>query len=289
MKQSVFQLHPLIPLFYFGWMIGVGMLTNHIFLLAWMIAFAALYLGLFGGGKSLRMALIASVPVALFAILIEPILVHNGSTVFFTLFGFPIYSESISCGLSITGTLLCVVLWFGCLFKAIDGDQLTYLFGKAFPMICLSLCMSFRFLPLFYRRYKEIALVRGKQKEKNTLREKGRNFAERLAILLSWSLESSLSMAGAMKGRGFGLTRRTQYAFYPFQKRDLFFFIWLLFWGGWMIPAIAAGRYHMAFYPVLSFPHIEWMDITTLGMMLVSPLVWMLWEECRWKWYEWRA
>lgn len=156
------------------------------------------------------------------------------------------------------GILLASVLtWCELFGRTLDADRLVELFGGAAPRLGLFLSMTFRFIPLLRRRFREIrdgqiALGRGAAGRSSF--GKLRDLAKSLEILLAWSLSSSLETADAMAGRGYGLSGRTRYSLIRFRRRD----------GAWMAAALACatvivtaavrGDLHTVFYPHYAAP-----------------------------------
>ena len=54
--------------------------------------------------------------------------------------------------------LSAIVIWFMSFNIVMSADKLIYLFGKAAPVLGLTLSMVFRFIPLLQARYREISM-----------------------------------------------------------------------------------------------------------------------------------
>lgn len=230
-KSSFSSFHPLVSFAYFVAVLGLGMFSMHPLILALTVATGAAYTFLLGGGKALRDALLVSLPLLVFTVLLNPLFNHRGATVLFYLNDNAVTLEAILYGLAAASMLVGVILWFGCFGRIVTADKFIYLFGRVLPSISLVLSMCLRYIPMLRQRYRQIAegqrcmgRVYGARQPIRRLRQ----VAREVSILIAWSLESSIETSDSMEARGYGLPGRTSFHIFRFTRRD-----------GWALAVIA--------------------------------------------------
>ena len=84
--------------------------------------------------------------------------------------------------------------------------------------------MIMRLIPNFQKKAVQIASAReciGKAGDAGTKREKIENGMTVLSTLTTWALEGGIITADSMRSRGYGTGKRTNFAIYRFDKRDI--------------------------------------------------------------------
>ena len=84
--------------------------------------------------------------------------------------------------------LSAIVIWFMSFNIVMSADKLIYLFGKAAPVLGLTLSMVFRFIPLLQARYREISMGQRCMGRHMTggFMAKLRQTCKEISILISW-------------------------------------------------------------------------------------------------------
>jgi ABC-type cobalt transport system, permease component CbiQ and related transporters len=184
--------------------------------------------------------------------------------------------------------LVSVIIWFVSFNTIMSADKLIFIFGKAAPVLGLTLSMIFRYIPLLKNRFQEIkmgqaCLGRGEQKG---FVAKMRQFGKEVSILISWSLESSIESADSMEARGYGLKGRTSFHLYKFTRRDTTLLVLMLVLGAIVIVGCILGKTSVYFYPVYVVGSFDLMTAVTLAayvLLLALPMILDIQGEVRWK------
>ena len=274
--------HPACNLIYFAFVIGIAMFSNRpCFVTASFLA-AFMYSTLLGGIKQIKMNLLLSIPVTVLMTCINALFTHNGATVLFYINGGRITLEAIVFGLAASGILISVVIWFTCFGKTISADKLIYIFGKAVPVIGLTLSMIFRFIPLLKERYREIRMG-----QKAMGRNKGfRQTMKELSILVSWSLEASIETADSMESRGYGLKGRSSFHLFRITRRDRVFMAFTLLAGGLSSAACIMGRTDIYYYPEIRGGNMDmftYLSFAAYIILMLLPAAIDIYGERKWQ------
>jgi len=286
------EYHPWVNLVYFGLVIGITMFSMSPWFLAGTFILAWFYSLLLKGRAALRLNLVFVFWIVVVMALINVLFTHDGETVLFYLHGNRITAEALIYGVSAAVMLSAVLIWFTSFNCVMTAEKLIFLFGRAAPVLGLTLSMIFRYIPLLRMRYGEISmgqkcLGRGEAGEKKPplgvrLRQAGKN----ASILISWSLESSIESADSMEARGYGLRGRTSFNLYRFSRRDTAMMIWLCALGALCILGCALHKTEAWFYPVYKLHPFDGMTAVSLLafiLMAATPLVMDIAGELRWK------
>lgn len=286
------EYHPWVNLVYFGLVIGITMFSMSPWFLAGTFILAWFYSLLLKGRAALRLNLVFVFWIVVVMALINVLFTHDGETVLFYLHGNRITAEALIYGVSAAVMLSAVLIWFTSFNCVMTAEKLIFLFGRAAPVLGLTLSMIFRYIPLLRARYGEISmgqkcLGRGEAGEKKPplgvrLRQAGKN----ASILISWSLESSIESADSMEARGYGLRGRTSFNLYRFSRRDTAMMIWLCALGALCILGCALHKTEAWFYPVYKLHPFDGMTAVSLLafiLMAATPLVMDIAGELRWK------
>ena len=211
---------------------------------------------------------------------INPLFSHRGETILFRLpTGNPVTLESIMFGLAAGFILGEVLLWFSAFNQIMTDDKLTSSIGKVAPTISMIVSMVFRFIPKYMRFAKETRNIQeanhfeGESKLKNSMNV--------YSITATWALESSIDTADAMKARGYGKRKRTNYHNYKFEFRDLLLILWMVALSVMIIFGITKGEMRTTFYPGLTDKESP----IVLGcyiLLCITPIIINIWEGLRW-------
>ena len=187
--------HPLVNLLYFVFVIGITMFSLSPYFLAVTLLFSWLYSILLKGKKGIKMNLAMGISILVIMTVVNLFFNNNGETVLLYINTNRITAESIGYGIAGGIMLLSVVVWFSCFNVIMSSDKLIYLFGKAAPVLGLTLSMIFRFIPLLQSRFAEISIGQkcmGRGHDQGSLIKRARQFTKEISILIAWSLEASI-------------------------------------------------------------------------------------------------
>lgn len=254
-KDTFAEYNPIVSFLYFAFMLGFTMVLRHPSAQAISIACAFCY-SLFGDSlRKTASALRAGLLLLLITALINPVFNHAGvTTLFYLKNGNPVTLESLLYGLSAGAMLLCALLWFRSFNRVMTSDKLVYLFGRLIPALSLVLSMALRFVPRFTEQFKKVSEAQaalGRDTENGSLFRRLKNALAVFSAVVTWSLESSVETADIMKGRGYGLARRSSFSIYKFDSRDRLAVIFILLCGAVVFAGIAANGFAFQYFPVI--------------------------------------
>ena len=222
MKDSFFNLHPLVSLTFFAAVIAFSMFIMQPVCLGITLVCALLNALHLSGGKTAGLTLKFLLPMTVMITVVNPLFNHRGATVLcYFPWGNPLTLESVLYGFASALLISAVALWFSCVNSVMTSDKLIFLFGSVAPSLSLVLSMAMRFLPRFTARFKQVrqaqaCLSAGSQ----SLVGRFRAGVRVMGIMVSWSFENAIDTSDSMKSRGYGLKGRTAFAIYRFHRRD---------------------------------------------------------------------
>lgn len=284
--------HPLVNLVFFVLVTGVTMFSMSPLFLAVTFIGAWTYSLLLKGRSALKMNLTLSIVMVFIMVLINMLFNNNGATALFYIHTGRVTLESMTYGLAGGVMLVSVILWFSCFNVIMTSDKLIYLFGKAAPVLGLTLSMIFRFIPLLQSRFAEISLGQkcmGRSHSSGSLLKRARQLSKEISILVAWSLEASIESADSMEARGYGLRGRTSFHLFKFSSRDTAALIVMVSAG--MVTALAAatGRTGMYFYPAVVWPRIDVLTaagLISFAVLAAAPIIIDIAGEFKWKQFD---
>lgn len=289
--QAFSNIHPFVTLVYFLSILLISMFVNNpVFSLISLAGAGSFAVLLAGKNNSLR-DLKFYLPLFLIVSITNPLFSHNGNTVLFNLCDIPIIFESLIYGMVFGVILISVMLWCKSYNVIMTSDKFIYIFGKAVPKLSLIVTMSLRFVPMLKRQLHNINRT---QKaiglySSNKYFDKLKNSCNVLLILIGWSLENSVEVAGSMKARGYGLKGRTNYSVYKFGKKDIIVFLFLISLIIVTVIGIYRGYTAFEYYPVLSKISVCTGSVVTYTMFAILaflPVIIELEGNIRWSFYK---
>ena len=170
---------------------------------------------------------------------------------------------------------------------AMTSDKLIYLFGKAAPVLGLTLSMIFRFIPLLKSRFREIKMGQqcmGRHTEGGAF-AKTRQLCKEVSILISWSLEASIETSDSMEARGYGLHSRTSFHLFKMSPTDWMVLTAVLITGSISATGCMLGKTSIYFYPVIQFAEWDVLRVITLisfALLLAVPMILDITGERKW-------
>ena len=223
-KDEFATYNPITNIVFFLGAIIMGMFFLHPVYVAASILTGVIYLITLKKRKALRELLLMLVMFVVLSI-INPIFDRLGGTVLFWLFKKPYTLEALIYGMTLGGMAVAILCWFACYNAIMTSDKFIYIFGKVIPAVSLILSMILRLIPNLSRKTRQIAAARsciGKAGSSSASRmEKIRNGTLILSTLTSWSLEGGIITADSMRSRGYGTGKRTTFAKYRFDARNI--------------------------------------------------------------------
>lgn len=242
--------HPAVNLIFYAFAIGITMFSNGPCFLAVTFIFSFIYSVLLGGFKQIKVNLLFMIPIVILMTVINTLFTHNGATVLFYINDGRITLEALVFGFASSILLTSVIVWFASFNVIMSSDKLIYVFGKAAPVLGLTLSMIFRFIPFLKERYREIhqgQICMGR--EGGSLMMKVRNLCKEVSILISWSLEAAIETSDSMEARGYGLKGRTSFHLFKITRRDILLLTVVLITGIITAAACIMGYTDIYYYP----------------------------------------
>ena len=254
MKQIAFSgYHPAVTLVYFLLVLLCTMCLMHPAVLGLSLLGALCLAGLCKGARVVARQMVYLLPLIGFTAFANALLVREGETVWFRLFGrFPLTVESAIYGLAAGSMLAATFLWLSSFNKIMSTDKLLFLFAGRAPHLALLLTMSLGFLPKLRRQWRQVATAQagvGRSLHHGSLGQRFENSAAILSVMLTWSLEQAADTADSMKSRGYGLPNPSSFSRYHLEQRDIALLLFSLLCGGLIAVGWRFSGLGWSFYP----------------------------------------
>jgi len=280
--------HPMVNFIFYVFVIGITMFSMSPVFLAATLCFSWAYSVLLKGTAGIKSNLLFTIPLFLIMAVVNTLFTHNGRTVLFYINGLRITLEAFCYGLAAAAMLSAIVIWFMSFNLVMSADKLIYLFGKAAPVLGLTLSMVFRFIPLLKARYHEISMGQRCMGRHLTggFMAKLRQTCKEISILISWSLEASIETSDSMEARGYGLPGRTSFHLFKLSWTDKLLLGVILITGGVTTLGCALGKTSIYFYPTIMLPVWDPLMVLTLlsfCALAALPLILDLMGERKWQ------
>jgi len=258
---------------------------NPLVLIISFISSLIFYLILDGWIKFLKYLLVI-LPIGLIIALTNPLFVHRGETILFTIKNLDITYEALIYGFSVAMMLVSIITWFKCYNKVVTMDKFVYLFGGIFPTIATTISMGIAFIPRFIEKGKKINIA-----QKN-LGLYGHGFKSQMKLnlrifssLISWGLENSIDTADSMSSRGYGLKGKTRFSLFRYTFNDflltLIFILLMIF----IIIGSILKYLEFEYYPTLSNLRIDTISVLlyiSISLFMLIPTAIELKEAIKW-------
>lgn len=275
-SAAFYRAHPLLNFTYFAFVIGITMFSMHPAFLLASFGLSWCYSILLRGKQAIRFNGLVLLPAVVLMTLFNTLNVHNGVTVLFYLNENRITLEAIVYGLASAVMLTSVIIWFSCFGTIVTADKFIYLFGRAAPVLALTLSMVMRYIPLLRNRFREVAAGQrcmGRGLKGTSWLGRIRQFGKELSILIAWSLEASIESADSMEARGYGLHGRTSFHLFRFAGGELWLLAAMVLLGGVTTAACAMGETSIYYYPAILLPRFSAVQAAGLGAYLALMLL----------------
>lgn len=219
------DINPVSSTVYYLFVTVITMFSMNPIILAISLLFAVLTYSLWG--KADKKAHIFSLILFLIMAVLNPLVVHNGATPLFYLNDRPFTLEAVLYGITAAGMITAALYWLRSFSRMMTVDKLLYLFSRFSPKLSLILSMAIRYVALFRQRYRKITDTQkalGLYKDNNLIDAiYGRMRV--FSILITWAIENGIVTASSMDARGYGAHRRTSYAHYKMNGKDVLFIL----------------------------------------------------------------
>lgn len=282
--------HPIVNFLYFFCVIGLTMVLMHPVTLGISLVSAISYVFILKGKKAAFLGIGSAFIAMLLISVINPLFNHAGmTTITYLPSGNPLTAESFYYGISAGAMLTAVLLYFSCYNAVMTSDKFIYLFGKLIPALSLVISMTLRFIPNFISRLREITKIQktlGRDVTQGSLKKRFMCAIKIMSILITWSLESTIETADSMKSRGYGLSGRTAYSIFCFDRRDLKAVLWILCFVIVTICAFGFGVLHYSYFPSFKTEELTTLSLamhTSYLLLCMTPIIIELREAYRWK------
>ena len=281
--------HPLINFIYFTAVIVFSMIFVHPICLVTSLLCSVMYSIILNGKKALKFIAML-LPLMLISALINPAFNHEGVNVIAYLpSGNPLTLESILYGIVAASMVAMVICWFSCFNKIMTSDKFIYLFGRIIPSLSLILSMTFRFVPKFKEQVQEVSNAQksmGRDTSEGSVFARVKNSIRILSAVITWSLENAIDTSDSMKSRGYGLTGRTAYSNYVFDKRDVTALIYLAVTITYFLIGTLLGKINYRYFPSMRGTDMSFYSTSifiSYIMICIMPIIIEIWEELKWR------
>lgn len=207
-------------LFFAAVMVFAAIADHPAFLLLSFSGALSFYIAL-KGIKALRLFSAFLLPVWILVTLINSLTAGYGETLLFELFGKAVTLEALVYGAVSGCTFVSLSLWFFCWSEVIDEERFSFVFGKHFPAVSLTVMMILRFIPDMITDFSESFSVHKIRCGIDDRRRRLSAAINALSGVSAASLEKSIDTAVSMKSRGYGLKGKTRFSSFVFRKDDI--------------------------------------------------------------------
>lgn len=285
--------HPLVNFIYFLFVTGFSMFFMHPVCLACSLICAFIFSVMLRGRSAVKLNLMYMLPVMLLTALINPAFNHEGVTILEYLpSGNPLTLESIVYGAAAAFMLVSVICWFSCYNEVMTSDKFIYLFGKIIPSLSLILSMTLRFVPQFSAQLKETSKAQkclGRGITDGNIIKRIKHGVSIISIMITRSLENAIETADSMKARGYGLTGRTAFSIFTFDKRDKKALACISVLGLYTLFGSLCGGMYFRYFPSVKFKEPSLFGFSVFFayfLLCMYPIIIEIREAIKWKYIK---
>ena len=282
--------HPIVNFTYFAFVIGFSMFFMNPVCLVISFISAFCYSVILDGKKAVRTNLLYMLPVMITTALLNPLFNHQGITMLLYLpSGNPLTLESIIYGVSASVMLVTVICWFSCYNKVMTIDKFVYLFGRIMPSLSLVFSMTLRFVPKFSEQLKNVTKAQkciGRDLSSGGIIKRVKYGLAILSSMITWALENAIETSDSMKARGYGLSGRTAFSIFVFDKRDKLLLFVIVFSGLYILVGKIFGKLDFSYFPQITGEKISLYGISIFFIYLILcilPVIIEIREVLKWK------
>ncbi len=281
--------NPIVNFTYFLFVIGISMFVMHPVFLPVSLISSVITGIIYSGGKRACKTFLMILPMVICAMLINPLFNHKGQTILaYFPNGNPFTLESVYYAAASSVMIISVIFFFSCFNHIVTSDKFIYLFGKIIPTLSLVLSMTLRFIPKFVHEFRETVNARkalGRSPDSGGFIKRCKNWIKVISAMTTASLENAVDVSDSMKSRGYGLSGRTAYSIYKFEKRDLMVLLWILFHAVVVLTGFISGSIYYSYFPMVSFSAdiFSVISVTAYLCLCITPIIIEIREVYRWK------
>lgn len=244
--------HPIAILALFSAMIGGLMISDHPIFIAVSLLGALSSLFALEPPKRLKGELFGYITLLILMMILNPLLVHRGSTPLLFINGKAITREAILFGIDSSFRLFSGILWCRGFSIAMTSERLFCLTGKLSPKLTAVLMMSVGFVPKLVEQSKRLDTF-APRSENSSIFCKLRRKARIFSALVTRAIEDGMQSADSMSARGFELGGRTSYSRFRIRSADI---VLILLSAVSLASCLIFGRdTRIVFYPAVTFPN----------------------------------
>ena len=280
--------HPLAMVLYFVAVTVLTMFSGEPILMLISFFFAVnLNILVTGAMKTLK-TLLVLLPFALLVTVTNPLVSHFGKTVLWLVLGQAYTLEALLYGANLAVTLVALILHFAVLGKLLNMEKILYLIGRATPNIALLISVTVKNVTSVGTR---LAEVNEAQQALGYFSEKKKAGAliKRLKVfsaVISLALEDAVENAVAMRGKCYGVKRRTAARGRKFTSNDILWLFCSIVLFVAVLVCMSNGASEFQFYPTAVFPPLDlwrFMMYISFSALCAVPVLITWKEELKWK------
>ncbi len=216
----------------------------------------------------------------------NPLFSHNGNTVLFYINDSAVTLEAFIYGAAFSLMMVAVLLWCKAISHVVTSDKFSYLLGKRFAKLALTITLTLRYIPMLKRMFSsvydaQISLYGGNNKG---YIKRVKFFLSSFSALIGLSLEKAINTAYSMEARGYGSKNRTFFKNYDFKISDLIVIVLSVFVAGFTLVLSANGALDFNCYPTvkLAFNIKTVCSVALYGLFCMAPFVICVREAVKW-------
>ena len=289
MNDAFVRYHPFVIFLYFTVVLAYCICFMHPLFLMISLFCAFMWAFCLNKKQFVRFCLAYILPFMCISVLFNIAFNHAGATILTYLpDGNPLTLESIIYGGAAAMLLAAVVTWFSCFNQIMTADKFVYLFGKIMPSLSLVLALALRFVPKFKAQMKTVQNAQrclGRSVSSGTVWQRVCNAAKILSIMVTWALEDAIETADSMKSRGYGLSGRTAFSIYRFDRRDRVALFFICTVGLYILCTIFQGSLYFRYFPFVRLGDFTvWSGTAIVAYfgLCMLPIGINRWEDRKW-------
>lgn len=282
--------HPAVNFLYFTAVLLFSMFLLNPVMLAVSFICTFSYAVMLNGRRAVRFNLTVILPMVLFAVLINPLLNHEGATILaYFPSGNPLTLEAVIYGIAASVMIASVICCFSCFNRIMTSDKLMYLFGRMIPSLSLIFSMSLRFVPSFKEQLLKTASAQrciGRGVNGGGITERIKNASSIMSVMLTNSLEASIETADSMRARGYGTGARSAFSVYTFTVRDRCAVLYTLALALYVLAGVMLGAADFLYFPRIGEIPLNAYSVSVFSayfLLCAEPIAIEITEIVRWK------
>ena len=272
MIKALKRAHPVIVFLYFLSMFLFVMFSRH----PWMTAVqtVCVFVMYLFHKRSIKKLLPYVIIIGITAVT-NPLFVPRGRTIWYADAYIRITKEAFLYGIHYGCILADCLILFSIFQLYFKKEQWIYLSGKLFPKLGVIVSMAFGLVPRYKEQAKKIVKARKFLKNENKIS----TMMHTVSMETTWAFESSMDQLDSMNARGYGMTKRTHFHLFQWERKDVFHAIEICFFTILNIWAYTKYYSRFFFYPMIIMNPIQTKDILWMILMGISFILPFLWKE----------